>query len=690
MCCARRLRCLRVLVAAMARVPNSHRMFIVLSWRVLPYIQLLLAAFPDTRWAFSYDRAVDTVAAHHARAHNVTAMDDRVQQLRTYALGAVASSRTKSLPQGAVLRQSECPAVFLHAVRVHFLYTPAPLVVNAMLQLSRQYVPDAVPVIPSFTPSAQLVALEAWLDSLALHIPAPPESQRTLLGGYPQLFSLGDILTHWNPDDVDIPPDAEFRHNSLRVFDYAVPTERALAEAYREAEVPFVVRNIPSLNAASTKWTTAYLTEQFSGKLMNAERSFKNHFMYYKGNRLGDHTAPTNATKITYADWRSAITAHLADPEHVPYYYVTAVSGDKYPVRHCCVRDTMLSRTDCSHASPFVPCAQFIAEDLPLFKVEKSFFVVDPMRFQGIHCRFGMPGVIAEAHYDGGRNFIAVVNGTRRYILAPPDDCTKLFVNTDGPFVRHSGVNWADPDVAKLLQPARAIDVVLRSGDVLYVPSLWFHYVINLSTNAQCNARSGTPDVDFEPVRACGFKPQNTEMGTSAVIVPLRKKLLSRVLPAEAPPQEYPALFPLVDILRSWNPDDVAIPASYGQHSSLRSFDYATGLAAALAYADAEVPFVLRRVPDVIAASLKWTDAYLRNVSSALPTTVETADTNHFLYYTKGYDRDTDASPPTSPVNMTLSQWLDAVGSSTATSKLYYLNAVGYGPRDVRESTCLV
>ena len=37
-------------------------------------------------------------------------------------------------------------------------------------------------------------------------------------------------------------------------------------------------------------------------------------------------------------------------------------------------------------------------------------------------------GVIAEAHYDGGRNFIAMLGGAKRYLLLPPSDCQKLYV----------------------------------------------------------------------------------------------------------------------------------------------------------------------------------------------------------------------------------------------------------------------
>ncbi len=46
-----------------------------------------------------------------------------------------------------------------------------------------------------------------------------------------------------------------------------------------------------------------------------------------------------------------------------------------------------------------------------------------PHRCQGIHCRFGMTSIIAESHFDGGRNFIAMVRGKKRYVLNAPDQC---------------------------------------------------------------------------------------------------------------------------------------------------------------------------------------------------------------------------------------------------------------------------
>jgi ribosomal protein L16 Arg81 hydroxylase len=38
---------------------------------------------------------------------------------------------------------------------------------------------------------------------------------------------------------------------------------------------------------------------------------------------------------------------------------------------------------------------------------------------------------------------------------------------------------------------ATSIDTVLKAGEVLYIPSHWFHYIISLQKSAQCNVRAG-------------------------------------------------------------------------------------------------------------------------------------------------------------------------------------------------------
>ena len=70
---------------------------------------------------------------------------------------------------------------------------------------------------------------------------------------YPALFSLADILTAWNPDAVAI-PSSYGQYSSLHTFDFSVAEQRAMAQQYREAELPFIVNNIANMVRLSSRF----------------------------------------------------------------------------------------------------------------------------------------------------------------------------------------------------------------------------------------------------------------------------------------------------------------------------------------------------------------------------------------------------------------------------------------------------
>ncbi len=43
----------------------------------------------------------------------------------------------------------------------------------------------------------------------------------------------------------------------------------------------------------------------------------------------------------------------------------------------------------------------------------------------------------------------------------------------------------------ELAKESMAIETVLKAGEILYIPSHWFHYIVSLQKSAQCNVRSG-------------------------------------------------------------------------------------------------------------------------------------------------------------------------------------------------------
>ena len=120
--------------------------------------------------------------------------------------------------------------------------------------------------------------------------------------------------------------------------------------------------------------------------------------------------------------------------------------------------------------------------------------MVEPRAQRGVHCRFGMKGVIAEAHYDGSRNSIAMIGGLRRWIMTHPNQCENMHMfPRQHPSGRHSAVDWSNVDLERFPNFKKLVgnEVILQPGDVLYVPTDWIHYIVSLNVNVQCNTRSG-------------------------------------------------------------------------------------------------------------------------------------------------------------------------------------------------------
>ena len=303
----------------------------------------------------------------------------------------------------------------------------------------------------------------------------PPSSDK----GDMRMQDLYQIVSNWNPDLPDEPDDFM---ETLQHFNFGDEYERAIALRYREAEVPFKLYNVSDFNRVANLWSDDYLLHVVPSnkERMHIERSPSNHFMFWTRKGQRRHTQFKEPTEIvagmSFRDWLAL--AKKADTEKLGHnsshlYFMTSADAHEH------------GRT-------------FISRDLPLFSTKKdNFFISNVRANKGIQCRFGMRGIIAEAHYDSGRNMVAMLKGAKRYILAPPWSCEKLGIIADQkhPSFRHSVIDWSDPEQARSrgFAGVDAIDTVVRMGEVLYIPSFWFHYIISLNYSIQCNSRSGFP-----------------------------------------------------------------------------------------------------------------------------------------------------------------------------------------------------
>ncbi len=305
-------------------------------------------------------------------------------------------------------------------------------------------------------------------------VETPPEANKM------EYRTLFDVVNTWNPDIPD--PPADFKE-TLQHFDYGNPVERELAIRYRNAEIPFKIYNISEVNSVSTLWSDEYLLDNLArlrGKT-HVEKSKDNHFMFwsYRGNRpIANFVPPTEmVTDITFAKWlQMAKEADLNKMKNNSVHYYFMASADAHEN----------GRT-------------FVSRDLNFLSTERpNFFITNVKANKGIQCRFGMRGIIAESHYDSGKNMITLLRGRKRYIINPPKACKRLAIISDKkhPSFRHSVIDWSDIDQARSheFDKVDAIDTIVSAGEVLYIPSFWFHYVISLDYSIQCNSRSGFPE----------------------------------------------------------------------------------------------------------------------------------------------------------------------------------------------------
>ena len=365
---------------------------------------------------------------------------------------------------------------------------------------------------------------------------------------YPFLRSMQEILQNWPQNE-----DYHFNdHNDIRIqeelmhFDYQ--TELHLAAKYRDMDLPFKLVRVPELLAANLKWTDDYLHQQFDVVRDDHYETQHSFFSWWRSKQEKtqslekkndddddeDHTLdppPENPTTTTIqASGACEVSSHNFFAFYTPNKFTTRAYGLP-PTFH----DSHMTFQEWAEHARYADAVQlppsrphyywqagvdrnerydiqqqsFITKDLPSFSTTKNNFIVfDVEQQKGIQCRFGERQVVAATHYDTGRNMVGMITGAKRYILAPPNQCSRLGLHTQrsSPFFRHSLLNFghmmdrhnksngmSDEEREWLERAAtsQAVETVLKAGEILYIPSYWFHYIISLQKSAQCNVRSG-------------------------------------------------------------------------------------------------------------------------------------------------------------------------------------------------------
>lgn len=102
----------------------------------------------------------------------------------------------------------------------------------------------------------------------------------------------------------------------------------------------------------------------------------------------------------------------------------------------------------------------------------------------------GAGGSTTQLHFDINNNFHALIRGHKEFILFPPDQSRFLYPTSVFNSRRHfSQVRLEDPDYTRFpnLRKAKGCQVRLKRGDMLFLPSLWWHEVRTIEPSIAVN-----------------------------------------------------------------------------------------------------------------------------------------------------------------------------------------------------------
>ena len=353
----------------------------------------------------------------------------------------------------------------------------------------------SLPTPSQLPPRITLMTLPSDLPYDIYHCPETPPPN------YPYEWNILQVLDHWSIDDTNVPLH-DYWHQGLCVFDARI--HGSLIETYLAAEVPFVLQHHAQVVATAERWSTPGYLDQLLGsqRRQTSEHSINNHFMFWRPlSFMSDYhqqqQAPIDHVDLTFPEWH----AKAVELEHNHHQ-------DQATQEHWYFRINGVKRMEEN---------MFLYEELPFFNVEPdsspTWFMVEPEQERGINCRFGMKGAFAASHFDPTRNWITLLGGTRRYLLSNYTQCSHLqLYPIEHPSQRHSRVDWSHPREYMQQHPdtqgfaqATVNEVVLQAGDALYLPTSWFHAIVSLDINYQCNARSGLTLESFPVLQKCGF-----------------------------------------------------------------------------------------------------------------------------------------------------------------------------------------
>lgn len=111
---------------------------------------------------------------------------------------------------------------------------------------------------------------------------------------------------------------------------------------------------------------------------------------------------------------------------------------------------------------------------------------------------FGAAGSASPLHFDSRHNFLAMLRGRKQVDLLPPSETPKLYPAEQSRLRHISQVDVLAPDLHRfpLFADAESRAATLEPGDLLFIPSRWWHFVRSPEMSLSVNFWWDTAETD--------------------------------------------------------------------------------------------------------------------------------------------------------------------------------------------------
>lgn len=128
-----------------------------------------------------------------------------------------------------------------------------------------------------------------------------------------------------------------------------------------------------------------------------------------------------------------------------------------------------------------------IFKTFPDLKKDINFSIFEDLNdISDITAWIGPEGTISGFHADDGKNMYAQIKGKKMFVIASTKFNSKMYPSEkyiNGAIASKIDINNINPEDFPKLNEVEFQKVILEPGDVLHVPSRWWHYVKSLDTS---------------------------------------------------------------------------------------------------------------------------------------------------------------------------------------------------------------